>query len=476
LSFQNILVLAVVATAVILGVFFFRPDALVPAVGGVALLAAAPYVAAFVRDRAAALRKGKATAVTYTVHSASRMKTVIETFNTDLTPDVPRLVDYILQQAALQQASDVHLVPYRDFLQVRFRVDGILTDVAQLTPKLKELVTNRLKVMAKAVSFVHDRPQDGRIDLLVNQREVDLRAAFMPTLHGERIVMRVLDRGELGTGLEGLGFTPDQLSLFQELIYRPQGMIILNGPAGSGKTTTIYAALKAILDHNAGGTSIYTLEDPIEFDLLNINQTQIEEAQGFTFAQGLRNMLRQDPDVIMVGEIRDLDTARIAVQAGMTGHLIITTVHTKQAAGVFVRLNEIGVDPHSTASAVTAVIAQRLLRLLCPDCRRPVEPTPGQESKLGCSLAGGRFYGPVGCVACQGKGYSGRRGVFEILPVDETIRDLLAERPSSDRIHRAAVERGMTTILENGVRMAQEGETSLDEVLRRLPPEQQRSA
>jgi general secretion pathway protein E len=294
----------------------------------------------------------------------------------------------------------------------------------------------------------------------------------MPTLHGERVVMRVLDREELGPGLASLGFTEKQLALFTDILFRPQGMVILNGPAGSGKTTTIYAGLRAIFEHREHASSIYTLEDPIEYDLLNINQTQIEEAQGFTFAQGLRTMLRQDPDVIMVGEIRDLDTARIAVQAGMTGHLIITTVHAKQAAGVFVRLTEIGMDAHSVASAVTAVVAQRLVRLLCPDCKRPAPATPGQEAKLGTPLGGATFYVPAGCPACNQKGYAGRTGLFEILPVDETMRELIGQRASPDRIHHHAIERGMTTLIDNGLRVAREGLTSLEEVLRIVPTEQ----
>lgn len=466
------LAVAVMATLGLVSVAIFLPAYLVPSAVGMGALGLAPVVGRLVKRHATAARKGARERTSYGIHTLSRIKSVIESYNTDESPDIPAMVDYMLQQAVLHQASDVHLVPYRDFILARYRIDGILTDVAQLGPHLREVVTNRLKVMSQAVSFVHDRPQDGRLDLTVGEREVDLRVAFMPTLHGERIVMRVLDRAEVGLGLASLGFTETQLSLFSDILFRPQGMVILNGPAGSGKTTTIYAALRAILEHSQHGTSIYTLEDPIEYDLLNINQTQIEENQGFTFAQGLRTMLRQDPDVIMVGEIRDLDTARIAVQAGMTGHLIITTVHAKQAAGVFVRLTEIGMDPHSVSSAVTAVVAQRLVRLLCPQCKRETPATPGQEAKLGRALAGHRFFAATGCAACNQKGYSGRKGVFEILPVDETLRDLIAQRASPDRIHHTAVERGMTTLVDNGLRLAREGETSLDEVLRILPPEQ----
>jgi type II secretory ATPase GspE/PulE/Tfp pilus assembly ATPase PilB-like protein len=420
----------------------------------------------------AALAKERHGPRSYSVEPLSRVKATIEAYSLEAKPDVSELVDYVLQQAVLQQASDVHLVPYRDFTLVRYRIDGIITDIARLGPDVRDQVTSRLKVLAEAVIYVHDRPQDGRLDLVVGERDVDLRVAFMPTLHGERVVMRILDRGELGFGLQALGFTPEQLALFSDIILRPQGMVIMNGPAGSGKTTTIYAALRAVLEHSKHSTSIYTLEDPIEYDLMNINQTQIEEGQGFTFAQGLRTMLRQDPDVIMVGEIRDLDTARIAVQAGMTGHLIITTVHAKQAAGVFVRVAEIGVDSHSLASAVTAVVAQRLVRILCRECKRQAPATPGEAAKLGRAVDGQLFSVPVGCPACNQKGYAGRVGIYEILQVDEGMRELIAERASPDRVYRHAIERGMTTLIENGVSLAGRGETSLQEVLRVLPPEQ----
>jgi general secretion pathway protein E len=471
-SFTKVVILAAVGTLAVLGIGFLEPAYLVPTVVALGAAGAAPLLLRFARSKAEALAKERRGPRFYSVEPLGRVKATIEAFNLEARPDVPELVDYMLQQAVLQQASDVHLVPYRDFTLVRYRIDGTLTDVARLVAGLRELVTSRLKVLAKAVIYVHDQPQDGRVDLLVGDRDVDLRVAFMPTLHGERVVMRVLARGELGLGLQALGFTPEQLALFSDVILRPQGMVIMNGPAGSGKTTTIYAALRAILEHSKHGTSIYTLEDPIEYDLMDINQTQIEEGHGFTFAHGLRTMLRQDPDVIMVGEIRDLDTARIAVQAGMTGHLIITTVHAKQAAGVFVRLAEIGVDSHSLASAVTAVVAQRLVRILCRECKREAPATPGEAAKLGRSLDSRPYSVPMGCPACNQKGYAGRVGIYEILPVDEGMRELIAERASPDRVYRHAVERGMATLIENGVRLAASGETSLEEVLRVLPPEQ----
>ncbi|MEW6367543.1 MAG: GspE/PulE family protein [Acidobacteriota bacterium] len=406
---------------------------------------------------------------TFSVHSPERFKSVIDAYNSSSSTDVPEMVDYVVHQAAGLNASDIHLVPYRDFLSVRYRIDGILTDMAHVAPHLRESVTNRLKVLSEVVTYVHDKPQDGRFGVDVGGRRMDIRIAFMPTLHGERVVMRILDRAEVEFGLVNLGFTGTQLDIFGEIISRPQGMVILTGPTGSGKTTTIYCALRTILTRNQMACSIYTLEDPIEYDLLNINQTQIDEAQGFTFEQGLKTMLRQDPDVIMVGEIRDIETARIAIQAGMTGHLIITTVHAKGAAGVFMRLVEMGLDPHSVASAVTAVVSQRLVRVLCPHCKRVEPATPGQEAKLGRNLAGVEFYGPAGCPKCGMKGYLGRHGVFEILAVNEPVRKLIVERASSERIHREFLDHGVRTLLENGIDLARRGETSLDEIIRTLP-------
>ncbi len=402
-------------------------------------------------------------------HTVAQIQGSIDEYERAAEPNATEIVDYLMHQAVWLQSSDVHLVPYASYTLVRLRIDGILIDVARIQPRSAEVIRNRLKVLSKAVLFLRDRPQDGRFSVQVTGRKVDIRASFMPTLHGERIVMRVLERTEVELGLRQIGFTTSQLETMQRLLERPQGLLLLTGPTGAGKTTTIYCALRVILERTAGSTSVYTLEDPIEYDLANINQTQIEETQGLDFASGLRTLLRQDPDVIMVGEIRDLETGRIALQAGMTGHLIITTVHADRAAGAFMRMTEIGVDAHSLASAVTAVIAQRLVRVLCPHCKRPEPPTPGQMAKVGRSLPAGSYMGPTGCPKCNQKGYSGRRAVFEILELDEVVRAQIVARASTEKIHAAAIAAGMSDLLASALGMAERGETSLDEVLRVVP-------
>jgi general secretion pathway protein E len=405
----------------------------------------------------------------FETHSPEKIKAAIETFNRSGSPNIPQLIDYLIFQAVSLNSSDIHLVPYRDFITIRFRIDGIMMDLANLSEQFKQPVINRLKVLSELVTYVHDKPQDGRFDVAIGNQRLDLRVSFMPTMHGERVVMRILNRADLGLGLENLGLVEAQVQSLLSILSRSQGMMILTGPTGSGKTKTIYCSLQEILKQSHNTVSIYTLEDPIEYDLPHINQTQIEEGQDFTFSKGLRTMLRQDPDVIMVGEVRDLDTARIAIQAGMTGHFIITTVHAKSAAAVPARLIEMGVDPHSVASAITAIVAQRLVRVLCPECRRAEKPTPGQEAKLGRKLPNATFWGPVGCPKCSMKGYIGRKGIFEILEVDETVRKLIIERSTPGEIHKGFLTTGVKTLVDNGLDCALRGETSLDELLRVLP-------
>jgi len=415
--------------------------------------------------------RSKGEQFSFEANSPEQIKATIDAvYNNNPRADVPQLVNYLVFQAVAFNSSDIHLTPHRDCLMVRYRIDGILMDVAEIAERLKQPVINRLKVLSELVSYVRDRPQDGRFGVSIQGQQIDLRISLMPTLHGERVVMRLLIRADLGLGLENLGLTEEQLQTLGGILAKPQGMVILTGPTGSGKTKTIYSALQEILRQSQNSVSIYTLEDPIEYDLQHINQTQVEEGHDFTFGKALRTMLRQDPDIIMVGEIRDLDTARIAIQAGMTGHLIITTVHAKSAAAVPARLIEMGVDPHSVASAITAIIAQRLVRILCPHCKRAHPPTPGQEAKLGKKLPPGvLFYEPVGCPQCSMKGYVGRRGIFEILEVNESVRKLITERASSGQIHNAFFESEAKTLDENGLAYALKGETSLEELFRVLP-------
>jgi general secretion pathway protein E len=380
--------------------------------------------------------------------------------------DARGAVDFLLHHAIGHEASDVHLVPYTSSCDVRFRIDGAMTPVAKLSPALVAPVTNRLKVLCGLPPYIRHRPQDGRFSRPRAGHAVDVRAAFMPTLHGERIVLRVLDRADVGRGLSTLGLTPPQQAHLSESLRQPQGLLIVTGPAGCGKTTTIYCALRTIVEQSRQERSVCTLENPVEYDLATINQTSIGESSDLTFASGLRTMLRQDPDVIMVGEIRDEETARAAVQAGLTGHLIITTVHAKRAAAAFLRLAELGIEARSVAASVSAVVAQRLLRQLCPYCRVEAPPTPGQREVFGGAVDGHSFFGPSGCRRCSMKGYAGRRGVFEVLEVDEGARALIAAGAPPEAIQRHAADKGFSSLRDNALEQAVRGETSLAEVLR----------
>jgi type II secretory ATPase GspE/PulE/Tfp pilus assembly ATPase PilB-like protein len=438
-----------------------------PAVG---LAVAAALLRRVVGDVLVRMPRPPERPASFPVHGLPQIRAFVNACNAESEPDIRNLVDYLVHQGVTAGASDIHLVPYERFTLVRYRLDGILQDAGELRPDLWPSVTNRLKILSRLVTYVRDRPQDGRFELLVGGRRIDVRVAFMPTLHGERVVLRVLSRSAPEQGLAALGLTEAQKVTLEGLIRRPEGMVILTGPTGAGKTTTIYCALNAILRESERARSIYTLEDPIEYDLLQINQTQVD--RGFGFAQGLRSMLRQDPDVIMVGEIRDLETAGIALQAGLTGHLIITTVHARSAAGVFARLIEMGADPHSVASAVTAVVAQRLVRVLCDHCKAP-EPElslSGHSLRLGRPLTG-LYHAPRGCPRCHGKGYQGRRALFEVLEMHEGLARSVIQRAPAEDLVREAARRGMKTLNQLGLEMAQRGETSLDEVLRIAPGE-----
>ncbi|MDD5307194.1 MAG: GspE/PulE family protein [Deltaproteobacteria bacterium] len=395
-------------------------------------------------------------------------------------PDVPLIVDYTIFQAIACGASDIHFDPSRDGLALKFRVDGIMMDIATIPAALAGHISNRLKVLSNLIIYRGFLPQDGRFgqreeaagnaETLVRSglKGTDFRIAFMPTLHGERIVIRILGRSGKGLDFCALGMTDEQVKAMERFVAMPQGMIVLTGPTGSGKTTTIYAALRAIVGDGRGARSIATLEDPIEYELPGLNQSQVDEAKDFTFDKGLRAVLRQDPDVIMVGEIRDPETAGIAIQAGMTGHLIITTVHANNSAATFSRLLEMGCAPYALNSAVTAVIAQRLVRRICPSCVTERSITRQDLDDLGLSTApsGLKVFTGPGCELCDGQGYHQRHAIFEILEVTEPIRTLVATGASADAIYRQARNQGMMSLFEGGLMAVSRGITSPEEVAR----------
>ncbi|MBN2717869.1 MAG: type II/IV secretion system protein [Deltaproteobacteria bacterium] len=397
-------------------------------------------------------------------------------------PDVPLLVDYLVFQAIRHGASDIHFDPGASGLEVKYRLEGMVHPVTLLARHLGTRIVNRLKVLSNLVIYKDQTPQDGRFDRTDDEdfqtaqlkrsglSKTDFRIAFMPTLHGERIVIRILgSRGE-ESNLRTLGMSDRDLSTIQRLVAQPQGMIILTGPTGSGKTTTIFAALQEILTQSEKQRSIATLEDPIEFDVANINQSQVDEKRDFTFEKGLRAILRQDPDVIMVGEIRDLETARIAIQAGMTGHLLITTVHAGTSAAVFSRLAEMGIPAFSLNSAITAVIAQRLVRNICPHCKTSRNCTEADLALMGLALAPTDFqlYEGTGCARCDNTGYSGRTAIFEILEITEPIRRLISDGAGSEEIYMAAKKMGLNTLWDSGLAAVRAGITTVKEIDRTI--------
>ena len=410
--------------------------------------------------------------------SLSEVAKHVERLAGEPKPDIPRLVDYTFFQAIAAGASDIHFDPSRRGFTVRFRIDGMMSDIAQIPAGLTGLISNRIKVLSNLVVYQGFLPQDGRLgggksdSGLSRDRPseagTDFRVAFMPTLHGERIVIRILGRSGSAFDFAELGMTEAQREMMSRFLSEPQGMIVLTGPTGSGKTTTIYAALRAIQDQALSVRSISTLEDPIEYEIRGINQSQVDEKKNFTFSRGLRALLRQDPDVILVGEIRDQETAAIAIQAGMTGHLIISTVHANSSAAAFSRLLEMGVAPYSLNSAVTAVIAQRLVRRLCTACRRSRPMNTAECELLGLNPGDAQFnvYESAGCSGCQGTGFQGRYALFEFLEVTETVRSLIAEGASADAVYARAKADGMLSLYEMGIEAVKSGITTPNEIAR----------
>ncbi len=393
----------------------------------------------------------------------------VEHLSSDSEADMIMLVDEILRGAVLLTASDVHLTSTAKAMVLSYRIDGVLERVCTIGEAHRAMLISRLRVLARLDTTHHDVPQDGRIEINKTGVSAEFRVSILPTSHGPKAVLRVVRSSSEARRVDDLGMSGQVMHLFYDLVDSPQGMIFLTGPTGSGKTTTIYSGLNHIHLKRGDVTNIVTIEDPIEVKLPFLTQTQVNEKVGLTFAKGLRSILRQDPDVIMVGEIRDPETSGIAVQAGLTGHLILTTVHTNSAAGVFNRLIEMGVEPFLLASASLGVVSQRLVRRLCPSCARKASATPEEAeklTKLGVEVQGELFYTTVGCDDCSFRGYSGRVPLFELLPVSAGLRDLINASVPTPQIHDRAVEEGMVVLLEDGLEKARSGVTTLAEVIR----------
>ena len=379
-----------------------------------------------------------------------------------------RLVNSVLNQAAKERVSDVHIEPMEKYVLVRFRRDGVLKEVVRTSKKFQASITSRVKIMGGLNIAEKRLPQDGRIRIKVAGRDIDLRLSTIPTAHGERIVMRLLDKGSTTLDLKTLGMRDDVVTAIQELVHKPNGILLCTGPTGSGKTPTLYSALMSI---NTPDINILTIEDPVEYQLEGIGQMQVNPKIGFTFASGLRATLRQDPDVVLVGEIRDLETAEIAVQAALTGHLVLSTVHTNDAASTFTRLVDMGVEPFLLSSSIAGILAQRLCRVLCRDCKVPHTPTKLEIEQLGMTpddprLKTATFFSAKGCPQCSMSGYAGRMGLHELLIPNEDVKRLVVSKNDAGAIKRAAVANGMLTLLHDGAYKCMLGKTTVEEVMR----------
>lgn len=376
-----------------------------------------------------------------------------------------RLVNSLMSQAIKDRASDIHIEPYEREMSVRFRIDGDLYEIIKPPKKFQSTITARVKIMAGLNIAEKRLPQDGRIRIKVAGRDIDIRVSTVPTTHGERVVMRLLDRSSVLKDLADLGFSRRDYETMHQLIRRPYGIILVTGPTGSGKTTTLYACLSKI---NSPDLNILTIEDPVEYQLQGVGQVHVNPKIELTFAGGLRAFLRQDPDVIMVGEIRDRETAEIAIQASLTGHLVMSTVHTNDAAGAVSRLVDMGVEPFLVASSLAGVLAQRLVRVVCPHCRVAYQPTREELMEIGIDAdkIGGipTIFKKQGCAKCANTGYSGRRGIYELMQVDDEVRQLVLKNVDAGTIKKAAVRKGMTSLREDGARKVLEGLTTIQEV------------
>lgn len=383
-------------------------------------------------------------------------------------PDMIAFLDVLLDGAIRLGASDVHIHPLESGTRIAFRVHGVLEEVMMLKREHHPRLINRLKVLAKVVLFRTDKPQDGHFSLGTADGPADIRVSLLPTNHGESVALRIARSSVRLPQLETLGFPPNILDTYKRILDLPQGVIFVAGATGSGKTTTLYGSLGYIKQTRGDMTRIATIEDPVEYDVPLFSQTQVNTEQGFTFAQGLRSVLRQDPNVIMVGEIRDAETARTAIQAGLSGHLLLTTVHANSAAGVFNRLIEMGVEPFLLASASVASISQRLVRALCPHCRVPFQPEKEEILRLNALglSTDGPFYGASGCQRCGNSGYLGRTALYEVLTVSPAIRECINGKVPTSRTHELAQQEGMVSLIASGLEKVRAGTTTLREVFR----------
>ncbi len=378
---------------------------------------------------------------------------------------VKRLVNMVLLEAIRNRASDVHFEPFEDEFKMRYRIDGHLYEMLPPPKSISVAIASRIKVMSNLNIAERRLPQDGRIELVVDGNPVDLRVSVLPTMFGESVVMRVLDRSNVALDLERIGLREDDLRVFRQLINRPNGIVIVTGPTGSGKTTTLYSALNELNDVE---TKILTSEDPVEYDIDGLVQVQIHSDIGLTFARCLRSFLRQDPDIILVGEVRDLETAQIAVQSSLTGHLVFTTLHTNDSPSAIARLLDLGVEPFLVTATLEGIVGQRLVRTICTRCKEPFMPTEDMLLELGLALdevKGRTFYRGGGCDYCRGTGYSGRMALFEIMLLDDEIRMLIMNRRSTNVLREAARKRGMRTLRESGLLAFYDGVTTIEEVV-----------
>jgi len=387
----------------------------------------------------------------------------------DLASEAPviRLVNAIIARAVEMHASDIHLESADGALRLRYRIDGVLREMDAPPARLKSAIISRVKIMAKLNIAERRLAQDGRTRLVVRGKDIDFRVSTTPSIHGESVVMRILDRGSLALDFPALGFDAALLGQFREVLARPHGIVLVTGPTGSGKTTTLYAALTEL---NSPDSKILTVEDPVEYVLEGINQVQVQPQIGLTFSTALRSFLRQDPDIMMIGEIRDLETAQIAVQAALTGHLVLSTVHTNDAASAMTRLMDMGIENYLLTSTINGVLGQRLVRCLCARCRAPYAASDDLADRLGLASvgasAGATLYRPVGCAACGGTGYRGRTMIVELLAMTDTLRALVLRQAEAQAIQAAAVAEGMQTMFGHGLRKALAGITSVEEVVR----------